>query len=84
MDSTLIGSGSVIQSIQGDGIINEGTISNGVASISHAEFLTEQAGQYGSATQVPIITVNKSGHITSISNSGTIDVSYVQGSSTTT
>jgi hypothetical protein len=59
-----MGSGTVIQSITGDSVITA-TTTNGATSIGHTEYLSENK-QYGSATQVPIITVNKSGHITAI------------------
>ena len=80
IDSVSIGTGAVIQAITGDGIVNS-TTTNGVAALSHAEFLTnEQATSYGSTSQIPIITVNKSGHITAIQNSSAIDTSKVAAS----
>lgn len=76
VDGISIGSGTVIQSITGDSVITA-TTTNGATSIAHVEYLSE-GKQYGSATQVPIITVNKSGHITAIQNSATIDISKVR------
>lgn len=82
IDGTSLGTGNVIQSIANDGIITS-SVTDGIATIGHAEFLTE-ASTYGSSTQIPIITVNKSGHITSISNSSTIDISKIRADATTT
>ena len=76
VDGISMGSGTVIQSITGDSVITA-TTTNGATSIGHTEYLSENK-QYGSATQVPIITVNKSGHITAIQNSSTIDISKVR------
>lgn len=83
-DGVSIGTGTVVQSVSGDGIVTAST-SNGAVSVGHTEFLTEQqAGSYGSATQIPIITINKSGHITAVQNSTTIDISKIRGDATTT
>ena len=84
IDGAAIGTGSVIQSITNDGIITTST-TNGITTVGHSVFLTQQqATSYGSATQIPIITVNESGHITNIQNSGTIDISKIRASATTT
>lgn len=84
IDGTAIGTGNVIQSITGDGIITAQT-TNGSTTVGHSTFLTQQqASTYGSVTQIPIITVNESGHITAIQNSGTIDVSKIRADATTT
>lgn len=85
IDGTSLGTGNVIQSVSNDGIITS-SVADGVATIGHAEFLTESqaSSTYGSATQIPLITVNKSGHITSISNSDTIDISKIRADATTT
>ena len=84
IDGTAIGTGNVIQSVTGDGIITAQT-TNGSTTVGHSTFLTQQqASTYGSATQIPIITVNESGHITAIQNSGTIDVSKIRADATTT
>lgn len=83
IDGASLGTGSVIQAIQGDGVITA-TTTNGVTSLGHIEVLNEQqAVTYGSATQIPIITVNKGGHITSIYNSSTIDISKIRADATT-
>ena len=76
IDGISMGSGTVIQGITGDSVITA-TTKDGTTSIGHTEYLNESK-QYGSATQVPIITVNKSGHITAIQNSATIDISKVK------
>lgn len=85
IDGVSLGTGNVIQSVSNDGIITS-SMADGVATIGHAEFLTESqvSSTYGSATQIPLITVNKSGHITSISNSDTIDISKIRADATTT
>lgn len=84
IDGTSLGTGNVIQAIIGDGIVIAST-TNGVTSIGHATTLTQQqTGSYGSATQIPIITVNEGGHITAISNSSTIDISKIRADVTTT
>lgn len=85
IDSTVVGNSyEVVQSVSGDSIVDAST-SNGAVTLSHAEFLTnDQAAKYGSATQIPIITVNKSGHITAIQNSNTIDISKIRAEATTT
>ena len=84
IDGTSLGTGNVLQAVANDGIITSST-TNGIATIGHTEFLTEvQASTYGSSTQIPIITVNKSGHITAISNSSTIDISKIRADATTT
>lgn len=85
IDGASMGTGSVIQSITNeDGIITTST-SNGVATIGHSTFLTQQqATSYGSSTKIPIITVNETGHITAIQNSGTIDISKIRADVTTT
>ena len=84
IDGAAIGTGNVIQSVANDGIITTST-TDGVATIGHSTFLTQQqAISYGSATQIPIITVNESGHITAIQNSGTIDISKIRADATTT
>lgn len=84
IDGASVGTGNVIQSVTNDGIITTST-TNGVATIGHSTFLTQQqATSYGSATQIPIITVNQSGHITAIQNSGTIDISKIRADATTT
>lgn len=84
IDGVAIGTGSVIQSITGDGIITTST-TDGVTTVGHSTFLSQQqATSYGSTTQIPIITVNESGHITAIQNSGTIDVSKIRADATTT
>ena len=82
IDGASLGTGNVVQSIANDGIITS-SIADGIATIGHAEFLTE-ASTYGSSTQIPIITVNKSAHITAISNSSTIDISKIRADATTT
>lgn len=84
IDGASVGTGNVIQSITNDGIITTST-TDGVTTVGHSTFLTQQqAISYGSATQIPIITVNESGHITAIQNSGTIDVSKIRADATTT
>ena len=84
IDGASVGTGYVIQSITNDGIITTST-TNGVTTVGHSTFLTQQqAISYGSATQIPIITVNESGHITAIQNSGTIDISKIRADATTT
>ena len=81
VDGVDMGHDTVVQSVTNDGIITTST-TNGVVTVGHSEFLSAGA-TYGSATTVPIITVNKSGHITAISNSSTIDTSKVRADSTT-
>lgn len=84
IDNTLIGQGTVVQSVTGDTIVTAST-TNGAVTLGHAELLGSlSAGQYGSTTAIPIITVNSTGHITAIQNSGTIDVSKIRANSTTT
>lgn len=59
------------------------TTSNGTVTLGHKEYLElNSTTQYGSATQVPIITVDKYGHITAVQNSTTIDVSKVSATAT--
>lgn len=82
LDGTALGTGQVVQSITGDGVVNA-TTANGVVTISHSTTLN-QSSTYGSATQIPIITVNQTGHITAIQNSGTIDVSKIRANATST
>lgn len=82
IDGTSIGTGNVIQSVTGDGIISANT-TDGQVSLSHATTLS-QSGTFGSSTQIPIITVNQTGHITEIQNSGAIDVSKIRAESTNT
>lgn len=84
IDGAAVGTGYVIQSVSGDGIVTASTTNGGV-SIGHSSFLSaQQATSYGSATQIPIITVNETGHITAIQNSGTIDISKIRADATTT
>lgn len=85
IDGASVGTGTVIQQINGDGII-EASTSNGITNLSHATTLTASQiqGTYGSTTQIPIIQVDACGHITYISNSTTIDVSQLRAESTTT
>ena len=82
LDGSALGTGQVVQSVTGDGVVNA-TTANGVVTISHSTTLT-QSSTYGSATQIPIITVNQTGHITAIQNSGTIDVSKIRANATST
>lgn len=75
IDGTSVGSGSVIQNITGDTIITP-TITNGVAALTHAApFNTTQSA--GGATKIPVISVDKYGHITAISESN-IDATKVK------
>lgn len=84
IDGVAIGTGTVVQSVQGDNIVTAST-SNGEVTLGHGTFLTQQqAGQYGSATQIPILTVNETGHITAIQNSGTIDISKIRADASQT
>lgn len=84
IDGTSIGTGTVVQTVTGDGVVTA-TTSAGAVTLGHASYLTAaQATTYGSATTIPIITVNQQGHITAISNSGTIDISKISASATTT
>lgn len=84
IDNTSVGSGTVVQSVTGDGIVTA-TTSNGAVTLGHAATLTaQQVGTFGSTSQIPIITVNETGHITSISNSNSIDVSKLKANATTT
>lgn len=75
IDGTTIGQGTVVQSINNDTIINA-TTTNGVVTLSHKQYLNE-SGQYGSATKIPIVTVDNYGHISAISQSSDLDLTKV-------
>lgn len=75
IDGTTIGQGTVVQSINNDTIINA-TTTNGVVTLSHKQYLNE-GGQYGSATKIPIVTVDNYGHISAISQSSDLDLTKV-------
>lgn len=78
IDGQSRGSANVIQSITEDGIVKV-TSQDGVAALSHKEYLgINSPTQYGSVSKIPIITVDKYGHVSSISESATIDTSQVQ------
>lgn len=84
IDGSAIGTGTVVQSVTGDGVVTAST-SNGAVTVGHTTYINQaSAGSYGSATQIPIITVNETGHITAIQNSNTIDISKIRANSTTT
>lgn len=84
IDGTAMGTGTVVQSVTGDGVVTAST-TNGAVTLGHVTPLTaQQAGTYGSSSQIPIITVNENGHIMAISNSTTIDVSQLRANPTTT
>lgn len=85
IDGAAIGTGTVVQQVGGDDIVQSST-TDGVVSLSHATFLTQAqvATTYGSSTKIPIITLNESGHIVAIENSGTIDISKIRADATTT
>lgn len=75
IDGTSVGNGSVIQNVTGDSIITP-TITNGVAALTHsAPFNTSQSA--GGATKIPVISIDKYGHITTISESN-IDATKVK------
>lgn len=82
IDGATIGSGSIIQSITGDGIVTA-TTQNGATSLTHKTYISSP-GTFGANLQVPIITVDAYGHITAITNGTTIDVSKVKANATTT
>ena len=81
IDGTTIGSGTVVQSVTGDNIINAVT-TNGATSLTHKEYLNLiNPTSYGSSTKIPILTIDKYGHITNASESD-IDPTKVIAEST--
>lgn len=76
IDGQTVGSGSVVQSIVGDSIINAVT-DGGVTTFTHKANFNESA-TYGGNLRIPILTIDACGHITSASQSGTIDVTQVK------
>lgn len=84
IDGTVIGQGTVISSVSGDNIVCAST-SNGTVSLTHKEYLNiNSATTYGSNVKIPIITVDKYGHITTVSEGNTIDPTKVQAGTTST
>ena len=82
IDGTSIGQGTVVQSVTGDNIVEASTL-NGAVSLSHKQYLNlNSATQYGSATKIPIVTVDKYGHITAISQSNDLDFTKVIANTT--
>ena len=84
IDGTSIGSGTVVQTVTGDNIVVANT-TNGEVSLLHKQYLNlNSPTTYGSAVKIPIITIDKYGHITNISEGASIDVTQVQAGTTTT
>lgn len=84
IDGTSIGSGTVVQAVTGDNIVVANT-TNGEVSLSHKQYLSlNSPTTYGSAVKIPIITLDKYGHITNVSEGASIDVTQVQAQTTTT
>lgn len=84
IDGTSVGSGTVVTSISGDNIVCAST-TDGVTTLTHKEYLNLQSPtQYGSNYQIPILTIDKYGHITAVSNGTTIDPTKVQAGTTAT
>lgn len=78
VDNEIIGQGSILQSITGDGIVIP-TTTNGVVSLTHKSYISDQdARTYGSNSRIPIITIDAYGHISAASESNIIDVTKVQ------
>lgn len=82
IDGATIGSGDIIQSITGDGIVIP-TTQNGATALTHKTYISSP-GTYGANLQIPIITVDAYGHISAVSNGTEINVTKVQASPTTT
>ena len=81
IDSTVLGSGTVVQSISGDNIVNA-TTSNGAVTLTHHQYLNlAEPASYGSSVKIPVLTIDKYGHVTNVSESN-IDPTKVVTSST--
>ena len=80
IDGTSVGNGTVVQTITGDSIIDAST-NNGVTTLTHASFY-QQPQQIGSATAVPVLTIDNYGHITAVS-SASVDTTKVLASAVT-
>ena len=84
IDGVVVGSGTAVQSVTGDTIVAAST-TNGAVTLTHKEYLSlNSPTQYGSNNQIPIITIDKYGHITAVSNGTTLDVTKVVANTTQT